>query len=294
MSCVFDRSPAALKPITVHKMTPLPKHPATMPIYINFVLMEKSIPNILTLGNLFCGFFGIIVTLSGHDPALGGLMIFIGAIFDLLDGYSARLLKAKSPIGKELDSLADIVTFGVLPACIAYVLLLKTNASWLGYLYLNDPYIPLFALLPFLLPITAAWRLAKFNIDETQTYSFRGLPTPANGLFWGSLPLILAHDVYAIDFNVVYMSELILNPYLISGLVLFFSWLMVSPLSLFSLKMKNYSWRDNWIVYLFLILSVILFIFLFWLAVPVIIMLYLILSYFNKAKAEADEIQSAN
>ncbi len=257
--------------------------------------MEKHIPNLLTLGNLFCGFLGILFCLEGdswRDPvyniALGGIMVFAGATFDVFDGMSARLLKVSSPIGGELDSLADVVTFGLLPSVIVYKMLVLTQTSWLYLFYADD--VPVLALISFLIAACAAIRLAKFNVDTTQYKTFKGMPSPANGMFFASLPLMLSTTSPLFDFDA---TDIILNPITLIGFTILLSWLMVSNLPLFSFKFSSKKWEDNKYIYIFLILSVILFAMLLWASIPVILFLYVILSYFNKPKTQ-NEIQSAD
>ena len=251
--------------------------------------IEKRIPNLLTFANLFSGFFGLLACFNG-DLVLGGAMVFAGAVFDVFDGMSARMVKHTSLIGKELDSLADVVTFGVLPAVIVHMLILRSHENWTYDFYVG--YSPFVSLLPFLLVMGAAYRLAKFNIDASQSKMFKGLPTPANGLFFASLPLIMEYDVFMLQMDVFYMSQVVLNTYLLIGFVFLFSWLMVSRIPLFSFKFKNLSWSDNRLVFSFLMISFLLFVVLLWSAVPLIIFLYIILSFFYKTKS--DEIQSAD
>ncbi|MGZ5281738.1 MAG: CDP-alcohol phosphatidyltransferase family protein [Bacteroidia bacterium] len=247
--------------------------------------MERHIPNLLTLGNLFCGFLGILFCMEGDSNlALGGMMVFAGAIFDVFDGMSARLLKVSSPIGGELDSLADVVTFGLLPSVIVYKLLVLSQVDWIYLLYADD--VPVFALIAFLITACAALRLAKFNVDTTQYKTFKGMPSPANGMFFASLPLIMQNDSFLVDFDIYFLEQIVLNPYILIGFTLLMSWLMVSNLPLFSFKFSSKKWADNKFIYIFLILSAILFATLLWASIPVILFLYVILSYFNKPKTQ--------
>jgi len=244
------------------------------------VRVEKYLPNLMTFGNLFSGFYGIIICFSG-DLVTGAFMIFLGAGFDVLDGMMARLVKSSSAIGKELDSLADVVTFGLLPATIVHILLLHSHQNWL-FEYGFRGY-PIISFLPFLIVAAAAYRLAKFNVDTTQSKTFLGLPSPANGIFFASLPLIMMNDTFLLNSNPVYLSDLITNGWLLIGLTLILSWLMVSNIRLFSFKLKSFKFSDSKIVYIFLALDILLFIFLRWAAIPVIIFLYIILSLINKS-----------
>ena len=194
---------------------------------------------------------------------------FIGAaaVFDFLDGMAARLLNVKSEFGKQLDSLADVVSFGVLPGMILFNLLETGFVNMTGvFSYLS--YIA------FLIPICSALRLAKFNIDTKQTESFIGLPTPANAIFFASIPLILLNpsDVLPI------VSKLMGSPYVLIVMIVVFSFLLVSPLPLFSMKFKNFSWSKNSMQYILIGSSVILIIFLHYIAIPSIIILYILLS----------------
>jgi CDP-diacylglycerol---serine O-phosphatidyltransferase len=186
-------------------------------------------------------------------------LVWAAAIFDFLDGFLARQLNAFSLIGKELDSLADMVTFGVLPAMIMFNLISYSSSS----IYL--PYIS------FLIAIFSALRLANFNIDTRQLSSFIGLPTPANALFISSLPVIIAMDQWGIN-------NLILNTITLLTITIIFSFLLVAELPLFSLKFKNYAWKSNQIRYLFLTISILLLISLKFVALPLIILIYIILS----------------
>lgn len=204
-------------------------------------------------------------------------LIFLAAIFDFFDGMTARLLNAYSELGKELDSLADVVSFGVAPAFIIFQMM-KMSLFGSEQIPLID-FVPtwkvFFLLVPFLIPVLSAIRLAKFNIDERQTDSFIGLPTPANALFFVSLFIV------TITTNNDFIITLIYNKYFLTGLIVLFSLLLVAEFPMFSLKFKNLSLRDNKIRYLFIGLSLILLILLHSIAVPVIIILYLILSAIN-------------
>lgn len=242
--------------------------------------MEKNIPNYISLANLFCGFFGILAVLNGN-LALAGAMIFLGAFFDLFDGMAARMLKAGSEFGKQLDSLCDVVTFGVLPALIAQTLLLKSNADWLYTYFFYD--IPTLSLIAFFIVMASVWRLARFNTSDNSSSSyFRGMPTPTAAIFFGSLPLILQNNIFFFQAQTYNVSTLILNPYFMTGAILLISWLMISDIPLFSLKLKSLSWAANKMIYIFFIASLLLFIFFLWTAVPLIVILYVILSFFKR------------
>ncbi len=190
--------------------------------------MRKHIPNIITLANLFAGCIAITMAFDGNFTATA-VWVIVAALFDFLDGVFARLLKAYSDIGKELDSLADVVSFGVAPAAAVFVLL-RDHTLLPGMAEPIRLYIPYLA---FMIPLFSALRLAKFNIDERQTTSFRGLPTPANGLFWVSFT-VAASDI-AGSSNITFPVIIVL--------IALFSWLMVSEVPMFSLKIKKIGWK---------------------------------------------------
>ncbi|UII21967.1 CDP-diacylglycerol--serine O-phosphatidyltransferase [Fulvivirga ligni] len=216
--------------------------------------IKKHIPNTLTASNLACGCVGIIKATNG-EIVFATYLIWVALVFDFLDGFVARLLKVSSPIGKELDSLADMVTFGVLPATIMY--------------YLIDAQDPHFALpyLAFIIAIFSALRLAKFNIDDRQTSVFIGLPTPANALFISSLAFFVSSDY----------RDFITLPVLLVITVLF-SFLLVAPIELFSLKLKSMKLKDNIFQFLLVIVSVLGIVLFQFYAIPFIIVIYIVLS----------------
>lgn len=203
--------------------------------------ITKGIPNTVTCLNLFSGCIAIVMAYEAkYELALG--FIFLGAIFDFFDGMLARLLNAPSPIGKELDSLADDISFGVAPAMMVFSFLKEETLTYPAFLVNIQEYIPYFA---FIIAVFSALRLAKFNIDERQTSSFIGLPTPANALFWGSL-IVGSGDFMLAHINVVWILVL----------VILFSLLLTAEIPMFALKVKNLSWKDNKIQYIFLICSI--------------------------------------
>jgi len=216
--------------------------------------MTRHIPNFLTCCNLLCGCLGVVFVLEGRTfPA--AYFVWIACVFDFLDGFAARMLKVSSPIGKELDSLADMVSFGLLPSLVMYKLLMSASApEYVSYL-------------AFSIAVFSALRLAIFNVDTRQSDSFRGLPTPANALMITALPLLIGT---AADFLKSY--------YVLVIITLLSSYLMVSGIELFALKFKNFSWQDNKIRFTFLLLSVLLLAILQLSAIPVIILLYIALS----------------
>jgi len=229
----------------------------------------KFVPNLLTLLNLLSGIFAILLASKGL-LAEAAYLIFIAALFDFADGFAARLLKAYSPIGAQLDSLADMVSFGVAPGFILYRLILMSHGR-MEVLFFGIDIIPLLA---FIVPLFAALRLAKFNIDERQTDSFIGLPSPAAALLIASLPLI-REQLYESQ-SLSYMITT--NTYFYLGIAFATSILMVAELPLFSLKFKTFNLKNNEIRWFFLVLSVGLLVFFQAVAIPFIILSYLFLS----------------
>ncbi len=196
-----------------------------------------------------------------YDMAI--LFIIIGAVFDFFDGMLARLLSVSGPMGKELDSLADDITFGFAPSAIVFSLLKEVDYP--EFLLPISDIVPYFA---FIIAVFSALRLGKFNIDPRQSSSFIGLPTPANALFWGSL-VVGGHDfLISHSFNALYLIILII----------FMSWLLISEIPMFSLKFKSLSWKKNKISYIFLIISIPLLLFLGISGFAAVILWYIILS----------------
>lgn len=217
--------------------------------------MLRHLPNFLTCCNLLCGVVGIVLLLEGNLPYPVAAFVWLACVFDFFDGFAARALRVSSPIGKELDSLADVVSFGVLPGVFMYTLINEQSPG------------SLLAYSGFLIVVFSALRLAKFNIDENQTDSFVGLPTPANALFITALPFI---HFTALDF--------IFHPVSLVVITVIFSWLLVSPLELFALKFKDFSWQSNKIRFTFLLLSVLLLVTFNFAGIPFIILLYILMS----------------
>lgn len=226
----------------------------------NFI--SKNIPNAITCANLFCGCIGIVFAFKG-DLNTAAAAIFLCAVFDFFDGFAARLLHAYSAIGKELDSLADMVSFGLLPGVIIYEFFLKAVQ-----LSNSDGRLVYFA---FIIPVFSALRLAKFNIDERQTDNFIGLPTPACAILIASFPFIL--ERYANTFTSIFY-----NPYILVCFTIFISLLLVVDVPMLSLKFKNYRLSLNIFRYLLLLISAIMIVFLNFAAIPLIIFIYIILS----------------
>lgn len=224
--------------------------------------ITRHIPNTVTCCNLFSGCIASVMAFNAeYDMAI--LFIIIGAVFDFFDGMLARLLSVSGPMGKELDSLADDITFGFAPSAIVFSLLKEVNYP--EFLLPISDIVPYFA---FIIAVFSALRLGKFNIDPRQSSSFIGLPTPANALFWGSL-VVGGHDfLISPSFNALYLIILII----------FMSWLLISEIPMFSLKFKSLSWEKNKISYIFLIVSIPLLLFLGISGFAAVILWYIILS----------------
>jgi len=218
----------------------------------------------MTCGNLLCGCLGIMQVFEGN-LLMASYLIFIAGVLDFLDGFVARAMNSSSPIGKELDSLADMVTFGVLPAFMVMKLFLMSDSTLGGDYY---KYIPL------ILAIFSALRLAKFNVDTRQSDSFIGVPTPANALVVASFPLIL-------EYNPDY-AHFILNPVNLIAYSLIMSLLLIAELPLLAFKFKSFAWADNQIKYIFLGISVLLLILLKFVAIPLVVLLYILFSVVNR------------
>lgn len=234
--------------------------------------MKKNIPNFFTLCNLLCGCIAIVFAFEG-DLVWCAYMVGIACVFDFSDGLIARALKVNSEIGKQLDSLADMVSFGVVPGMIVYRLLAEmSNAP--GYI----------SSIAFLIPVFSAIRLAKFNIDTKQSDSFIGLPTPANAIFFASFPIILQFSSIGES-----IKQLMLQPYFLISLTLVSSFLLIAPLPFFALKFKNFLWKDNKMRYLFLALSAMLLVVFQFTGIPLIIVLYILLSIINNIASKKTE-----
>jgi CDP-diacylglycerol--serine O-phosphatidyltransferase len=216
-----------------------------------------TIPNMLTLGNLICGSSAVVALLMHADFELAFWLVVASAIFDFFDGFAARLLKSVSAIGVELDSLADMVSFGLVPSvamfCLWDVAPSSDLPSWMRYLTLT-------------IVAFSALRLAKFNIDDTQTTEFCGLPTPANGLFCLSLAMLMA------------AGSISLPQWAILTISIGMAYMLISPIRMFALKFKGFGWQGNEIRYSFIALCVVLIAAFTRYAVPAIILLYIIIS----------------
>ncbi|MCF8227505.1 MAG: CDP-diacylglycerol--serine O-phosphatidyltransferase [Bacteroidales bacterium] len=231
--------------------------------------LKKHLPNFITLLNLFFGCLSILAIIL-NNLSEAAIFIFIAAFFDLLDGLAARILKAGSEIGKELDSLADIVSFGAAPGFILWKLLDTT---------LPDEYKS-FSILAFIIPLISALRLAKFNLDSRQKEHFIGLPVPANAILIASFPMIFVQEEPAFT----WISQTIFNSWFLIGYILVFSFLLVSEIPLISMKFKGYHFSGNQSRYLLLVAAVILVIFFRFIAIPFILILYFIISLIHNMK----------
>jgi CDP-diacylglycerol--serine O-phosphatidyltransferase len=249
----------------------------------------SAIPNLFTLLNLIFGCIAIvcilqtgetIVQLDGYGASQvflperlwwGSLFIFAAAAVDFLDGFLARMLKASSEMGKQLDSLSDVVSFGVAPGMILYQLLRMGYAQ--GE---NGLDVSFAALLPaFLFSGAVAWRLAKFNLSTAQSTSFQGVPSPAAGLVVASFPLIIFYRYFGIQ-------ALFINPWFLYAVIFILSYLMLSPRTFMAIKFKDFSYKNNLLKYILLSVALVCIVALKWLAVPLIFVLYLVLSFFSK------------
>ncbi len=232
-------------------------------------MIKKQIPNTITLLNLVCGCLAIISTFH-KTFELTATLVILAAVLDFFDGFAARLLKVNSEMGKQLDSLADMVTFGVVPGFVMYQLIIFDIGSSSAYIGPNEPIWSL-AYIALAIPVFSAYRLAKFNIDTRQSDSFIGLPTPANALFICFLPMLMIPDGNAI-------ADFLLKPYVLVAICIIQSYLMIAEIPLIALKFKKFSFAGNEWRYVLIVLGFILLVLLKQKAVPLIIILYVILS----------------
>lgn len=227
--------------------------------------MKKEIPNLLTLGNLLAGCIGLWFVMQG-DLVSASYCIFISLVCDFFDGFLARALQAYSDLGKELDSLADMVSFGVLPAFILFSLVEQSCGSQCteGIFGFYKPFMV------FALALMSAYRLAKFNIDKRQSDQFIGVPTPANGLLIASLPLILhfqpEYSAYILHFKGLLIYAVVM------------SYLLVCELPLLAFKFKTWDWKSNQVKFIFLIFCIAALVMLKFAAIPVLVIAYILLS----------------
>jgi len=239
--------------------------------------MKRHIPNFITLLNVFCGCVASVFAVL-NKLEIAAIFVALGIFFDFFDGLAARVLDVKSELGLQLDSLADMITSGLVPGIVMFQLLAMSQTSGWGdgsHFFLESGAITLQHLLPFfgfVITMASGYRLAKFNIDENQTSSFIGLPTPANALLILSLPLILMHQ------NNELLNGIILNQWFLIILTLVSAYLLNANLPLFALKFKNTSFKDNAMRYIFLIISLVLIVTMKFMAIPLIILFYVVSS----------------
>ena len=228
--------------------------------------IKKHIPNLITLINLFCGCVAVVFV-SEQNYEMAFYMVCLGIFFDFFDGFFARLFKVSSPLGLQLDSLADMVTSGVVPGYVMFSMF-TNSAHELG----TNPLIPL---LGFIVTLGSCYRLANFNIDTRQTDSFIGLPTPANALFILSLPLVLKFS------DSLMILEILTNQWVLLVITLCSAYILNAEIPLFSLKIKKFNLKNNALQIVFLLSSIILVLLLHYLAIPLIIIFYVLLSVVN-------------
>ena len=249
--------------------------------------MKKHIPQFITMLNILCGCIATVFAVL-NQLELAAIFVFLGIVFDFFDGLAARFFDAQSELGIQLDSLADVITSGLVPGIVMFQLLaMSQTGGWnldfsgasntLTWTGLKISFLPFFG---FLITLASAYRLAKFNIDENQVTSFIGLPTPANALFILSLPLIL------LDQGNDYLSRIILNPWFLILITILSSYLLNSRIELFTLKFKSWSFKDNALRYIFLIVSLVLLLTMKFLAVPAIVFFYVVSSVVYKIGAK--------
>ena len=224
--------------------------------------MSKHVPNLLTISNLICGCIALYLTFQG-ELVFTAYFIGLAAIFDFMDGAAARLLNVSNPIGKELDSLADMVSFGLVPGSVVFHLLEESPLSQYSFMAL-------------VIPIFSAYRLAKFNVDENQNENFIGLPTPANCLVFVSIPLITTFNA---ESTIAYLVEI---PEILLIITVLMSLALVSRINMFSLKFKNFKLQDNKFRFFLITMSIILLTWLEFSAIPIIILLYIMMSIIKR------------
>ncbi len=221
-----------------------------------------TVPNIITLGNLLCGCLSIVASLVVGDFKLALIFIIASAVCDFFDGFTARLLKQYSDIGVQLDSLADMVSFGVAPSAMMFAFALDAPTLF----ELNDVVAHIIVYVPFIMAAFSALRLAKFNIDDSQHETFEGLPTPANALFCASFVYAALYSGKAVEVEWIALISVVMAA------------LLVSPIRMFSFKLKSFGWSKNKSLYIFLALSLVALLTLGVYSVPTIIVLYIVIS----------------
>ena len=221
-----------------------------------------TVPNMITLGNLLCGCLSIVASLVVGDFRLALIFIIASAVCDFFDGFTARLLKQYSDIGVQLDSLADMVSFGVAPSAMMFAFALDAPTLF----ELNDVVAHIIVYVPFIMAAFSALRLAKFNIDDSQHETFEGLPTPANALFCASFVYAALYSGKAVEVEWIALISVVMAA------------LLVSPIRMFSFKLKSFGWSKNKSLYIFLALSLVALLALGVYSVPTIIVLYIVIS----------------
>lgn len=234
--------------------------------------IKNNIPNAITLLSLLFGCIGIVLIFSNRLQAASWMIIF-AAIADFMDGMAARLLNAKTSMGKELDSLADIVSFGVAPGMMLISLIGNPPYQWIG----------------FLIPLFAALRLAKFNLDSGQSAFFTGLPTPANALFIASFPLII--DDSGLCYT-IYHSNIIITTWFFVCVAILCAFMMVAPVKILSMKMKDLTWANNRLRYILSGISLASVLLLGFAAIPLILLYYVLISLIGKNSKEFEDCHS--
>ena len=265
-------------------------------------MIKKNIPNLLTLGNLFCGCMAVVAVLQPEifQFKLGGkvvsgfslafALVFMAGIFDFLDGFVARLLKVHSEIGKQLDSLADMVTFGLVPGIIMFEFL---------KIRLVDGNLPeSLALVAFLIPLLSAVRLAKFNIATDQSSGFIGIPTPANAFFFAPIPVLFGGMMAGSITSMGGIFPFLFHPYTLLVLVVLMSLMMVAPVPMLAFKFKHFKWSGNQARFILLLCIPPVAIFCLlktsvFAAIPILILLYILISIGDNFRSKSShEIQS--
>ena len=227
--------------------------------------IKKHIPNLITLLNLFCGCIALVFAFHRYYE-MAFYFVCLGIFLDFFDGFFARLFKVSSPLGLQLDSLADMVTSGVVPGLVMYQMMINTSTT------LSESYMQIFPYLGFIITLGSCYRLANFNIDTRQTDSFIGLPTPANALFILSLPLVLKYS------DSLFLLEILTDQWVLLVITLLSAYILNAEIPLFSLKIKKFSFKENALQIVFLLLSLLLLVFFQYLGIPLLIIFYILLS----------------
>jgi CDP-diacylglycerol--serine O-phosphatidyltransferase len=230
--------------------------------------IKKHIPNLITLLNLFCGCIALVFAFN-KDFEMAFYFVCLGIFLDFFDGFFARLFNVSSPLGLQLDSLADMVTSGVVPGLVMFQMMIShASTAAAGHLQF-------FPYLGFIIALGSCYRLANFNIDTRQTDSFIGLPTPANALFILSLPLVLKYT------DSLILIELLTNPWFLLVVTLLSAYMLNAEIPLFSLKIKKFNFKENTLQVVFLTCSLLLLVFFHYLGIPLLILFYVLLSVLN-------------